>query len=358
MRALRFRIAVAVAVPAVFASVPARAQDVQYETVTKVELPGAAGTAMRMAARLGGGSMETVEKTSIKGRKMRTDVGTTSTILDLEGKRFIWLDNAAKTYTVSTFDELLRRAQQTGAQAGAANRPAGGSNDAQASFDFRFSVDPGNARQKVAGYDADRFFLTAEAEGEYVPEGSTEREKAGTLVVLSDMWTSKDVPVFQARSAFDDPSARQYADAGAALMQGLAAAFADDPRLKVALQQSVSEARKIQGMPVRTVTTFVSVAPGQRFDRALVTDPAAAQQGGGGARQAGRAALGRLGGAIRGATQQQPAEPAAQGGQGGQAAQPAQATILTVTSEIRNVRPGSLDASLFDIPAGYRQLTN
>jgi len=355
MLALRCRMAVALVVPAALAAAPARAQDVQYETVTKVELPGAAGTAMRMAARLGGGSTETVEKTSIKGRRMRTDVGTTSTILDLEGKRFIYLDNAAKTYSVYTFDELLRKAQQTSAQANTANRPASGPNDAQASFNFRFSVEPGNARQQVAGYAADRFFLIAEAEGEYVPEGSTEREKAGTLVVLSDMWTSKDVPVFQARSAFDDPSARQYADAGAALMQGLAAAFADDPRMKVALQQSVSEARKIQGMPVKTVTSFVSVAPGQRFDRAQITEPAAAQQGGG-ARQAGRAALGRLGGAIRGATQQQ--QPAETGAQGGQAAQPTQATIFTVTSEIRNVRPGNVDASLFEIPAGYRQITD
>ena len=56
----------------------------------------------------------------------------------------------------------------------------------------------------MAGYDAERFFLTMEAAAKAAPEGSTQREEAGTLVVLTDMWTSRGVPAFQARSAFED----------------------------------------------------------------------------------------------------------------------------------------------------------
>lgn len=349
MMSLRPKMAVALVVPAVLSAAPLSAQDVRYETVTKLEMPGAAGVAMRMAARLGGGSSETVETTSIKGRKMRTDAENTSTIVDLDQQRFVWLDHDAKTYTTYTFDELLQKSQEAAAAAQRDAQQASGTDDARARLDFRFSVEPGNDRQRIAGYDADRFFLTMEAEGAYAPEGQAETQEAGMLVVLVDMLTSTDMPAFRAKSAFDDASAQQYAEAGAAMTQAMAAMFAEDPSMQVAFEQSVSEARKIEGMPVRTVTTFVSVAPGQRFDRARVTEPAAESRGPSVAEAAGRAAMGRLGGMLGGRNRQQ-AEP-----EPAEASQPTQATIFSVTSEIRNVSTDNLDASLFEIPAGYRE---
>jgi hypothetical protein len=327
---------------------PAGAQDVRYESVSRVDFPGAAGTAMRLAARLGGGSMETVETVSIQGRKMRTDVDRSSTILDLDQRRFISIDHAGRTYSIYTFDEMLQQAEQTAAQLRQDVQQVSGADDAQAQFNFRFAVDPANERQRIAGYEAERFFLTMSAEGQYVPEGATEREQAGTLVILTDLWASRDAPAFQALNTFRDASASQYADAGAALMQGMAAAFAEDPRMKVALEQSASEARKIEGMTLRSVTSFVSVAPGQQFSRALVTDPPQ-QQAGAGAQQAARAAIGRLGGGLIGGRQQQQEAPAT-------AEPPAQATVFTVTSEVRNISTGPLSADLFEVPAGYREV--
>lgn len=323
-----------------------QAQDVQYETVTRVDFAGAAGTAMRMAASLGGGSTENVQTTYIKGRKMRTDADGTSSIMDLESGRVTLLDHNAKTYTTFTFEEMMNRAQEAAAGAGENRREEMGQDGAQARMDFRFSVDQANQREKVAGYDAERFFLTMEAEAEGAPEGETEMEEAGTLVVLTDMWASREIPVLQALSAFEDASARQYADAGAALTQGFAAAFADDPRMQVAFEQSMEEAKKIEGMAVKSVTYFVTVAAGKDFDRSQVLDPKPA--GPSIAKQAGRAALGGLMGRL-GRRSAEP-EPAAE-------AEPTQATVFSVTSEVRNVKPGNVDASLFEIPAGYSEQT-
>src|SRR5690606_10838477 len=126
---------------------------------------------------------------------------------------------------------------------------------------------------------------------------------------------------------------------------GFAAAFADDPRVAVAFEQSMEEAEKIEGMSVRSITRFVTVAPGQQFDRAVATGaqeaarPSIAQQ-------AGRAALGGVMGRL--GRRSQPAEPA-------EPEQPSQATIMTATSEVRNVSTASLDASLFEVPAGYTE---
>jgi hypothetical protein len=346
-----FRVALASTVTAVTlanfaAPPPAAAQDVQYESVVRIDMPGAVGRAMRIAARLGGASTETVEKTSIRGKRMRTDVDRTSTIMDLEGRRVISLDHRARTYTVMTFDQMAAQVREAGAAMRDERREARRTeSNVEANFRFRFAVEPGNQRQRVAGYDAERFFLTMEAEGEARAEGAAEMEKAGTLVVLTDMWTSKDTPILRARGTFDDAAARQYAEAGASITEALAMAFADEPGYQVAWEQSVSEARKMEGMPVRTVTTFVAVAPGKAFDRALVTDPQP-QGGPNVARAAGRAALGRLAGGRLGGAQ---AEPAAQ-------AEPTQATMVTVTSEVRNVSTAALDPSLFEIPAGYREV--
>jgi hypothetical protein len=322
------------------APTPAATQDVQYETVTKVELPGALGTMMRAAARLGGGSTETVETTYIKGSRMRTDSQESSVIVDLEDGRVIFLDHGARTYQVMDLDAAAAFAEQAAREAheGQAVQDDG---DAAGKISFRFAVDRPNERQQIAGYRAERFFITMEAEGEFVPEDGEEREEAGTLVVLTDLWASSDVPVAGARGEFDDVSAQQFAEAGSSLVETLAAAFADDPALRTAFEQSAAEASKIEGMAVRTVTTFVGVAPGHRFDRALVTEPR--QESG------ARRALGRLGARAAAAAVGQAAPT-------GQSAEPTQSVIMTLTSEVRNISTASLDASLFEIPDGYTQV--
>jgi hypothetical protein len=340
MRSIRPTLAACVLVPAMMVASPAAAQDVQYETVTKIDLPGAAGTMLRLAARMGGGSTETIETTYIKGRMMRSDIDKQSTITDLENRRMIHLDHAAKTYSVWTFDQMIAQARAAGEAMKADQRTTSGSDQAETHVNFRFSVDDAKQREKIAGYDANRFFLTMEMEGEYVPEGETEREKGGTLVVLTEMWASTDVPVLQARENFDQTMAGEYAAASGQLMQGIAAAFADDPQLKVAFEASAKEIAKMDGMPVRTITRFVTVAPEHTFDRALAVDPK--PQG-----ASGRGGLGRFAARAAGVNVSAPPQQEREA--------PTQVTFMTVTSEIRKLSTGRVDAKLFEIPSNYKE---
>jgi hypothetical protein len=343
MRVIGALIAVSVAMAFLVLPAPAATQDVQYETVTKLDLPGALGTMVRVASRLGGGSTESIETTYIKGGRMRTDSEGSSTIVDMEGRRMIFLDHGAQTYHVLSLDAAVALAEQAGREVQDARdgQQVTGADDAASRIDFRFAVDRPGERRQVAGYNAERFFITLEAEGEYTPEDGEMREEAGTLVVLTEIWTSTDVPAYRARSTFDDMSARHYAEAGESLSAALAAAFAEDPAFQTALEMSVAEANKMEGMPLKTVTTLVGVAPGQKFDRAQITDP---QPRGGGA----RGALGRLGARAAAAA-------AGQAAQAGDDAPPSQGVIMTVTSEVRNITTRSLDPKLFEIPEGYRE---
>jgi hypothetical protein len=326
---------------------PAAAQDVQYETVTRVDLPGALGTAVRIAARLGGGSTSTTETTFIKGGRMRTDADRQSTIIDMESRRMIQLDHRERTYTTMSFDQMVEQARRAAREAGAGAAPRDADPAAaEANVSFRFTVDEAGQRERIEGYAAERFFLTMEVEGEYVQEEDGAMERGGTLVVLTDMWTSRDVPALAAMSRFQDAAAREYADASASIMEGLAAAFAEDPRLRVAFEESVDQMRKMDGMPMKTTATFVVVAPDQAFDRELALGE---RRGPGVAQQAARGALRGLAARAAAARGQQQ-EPAA-----GQ--EQSQATLMRVTSEVRNIRMQALDAALFEAPSDYRRIS-
>lgn len=346
MRPLRSAQLLALVGALVWAPTQAVGQDVQYETVTRMELPGAMGTMMRAAARLGGGDTESVEKTYIKGRRMRTDNDGSSVILDLDAGRFTVLNHESRSYSTFTMEEMVQRAQATADQAGANRSEVMGNDDGEFRMDVRFSVDDTGERDRVAGFNARRFFLTMEIDTEGTPEGQNEMQALGSMVLLTDMWVSNDIPVLQARSEFEDVSAQAWADAGAAISEGFAAAFADDPRVQVAFEQSMEEAKKIEGMAVKSTTSFVTLAPGQRFDRSALTDPKPA--GPSIAEQAGRAAIGGLMGRLgRRAAEPEPAaaEPEA----------PTQSVMFTVVNEVQNVTTQPVDASIFEVPAGYTE---
>jgi hypothetical protein len=163
-------------------------------------------------------------------------------------------------------------------------------------------------------------------------------------VLLTDMWAAKDVPMTQALSAFQATSAEESASAGSAITTAIASAFADEPGVEVAFEQSVKEAKKVEGMPLKTVVHFVAVAPEKKFDRALATEDK--PRSGGVLKAAGKGVLGGLLGGKKAAEQ-----PAAE------AEEPTQGTILKVITETKNISMKALDAKLFEVPAGYQEVT-
>lgn len=337
----------ALAVFALAAS-PVAAQDVQYKTVSKMDLGGF----INALARLGGG-LEVEETTYIKGGKMRTDVEKSSTIMDFENGRYIWVDHEAKTYSMVTVEQMLEMAEQA-AEKMKASQPAatsqgdgsttlhGDSGDVK--LDFALAVDRTNESEKVNGWGARRAFITMTTDATVEVEGE-EEQAAGSLIVFVDMWASTDVPVHSATARLHENAAAQaYLGEAGNAAQSIGAAFMSDPQMSAALQKAGEEMQKIEGTPVRTTTYLVAVPPDMTFDRNLVLSPpkkeSAARRIGGGML---RGALGRAAG------QQQQQEEAAE-------ATPQQKTVMTFISEMRDAKGANLSDSLFEPPAGYRQV--
>lgn len=317
---------------------PVVAQDVEYTTVGKVELSGALGTVMRLF----GGGDETTEKTYIKGGMMRTDADKMSTIMDLENGRVISIDHDAKTYTIMTFAQMTQMMEQavTDAKAEAA-RESGTTTEpepeAEVDLDYRLAVDETGERQRINGYEAQRYLMTMETEATVTEEGG-EAQKAGRLVVFSDIWNAEDVPVADAMAAFYR-EAPELAARNQQAMQGMAGVFAANPDLESAMEEASKEAGKMKGFTLRNTTYMVLVPPGMEFDPAAVLEPKKKEESG-----AKRALGGLLRGAVGGNREQEKAE-----------SEPGQAVVATILNETRDMKTASLSADLFQPPAGYTE---
>ncbi|MBX6362946.1 MAG: hypothetical protein IRZ00_03675 [Gemmatimonadetes bacterium] len=338
---------------------PARAQ-VTFTSETSVKFGGGLGKMVGFAARLGGGSTTNTETSYISGHKMRTDAGGRSTIIDVDAGTITMLDNKAKTYSTMTFEEMAaaldamtNQAKASYAQAKADAKAKG---EAVPDVELKYKVDVENTgeTQDIAGYRAARSFMTLTVETRATPEGKSEKEDAGTLVVLVDTWNSTTVPTRAAQQEFQAAYAKRVSRDFRGATRMLSAAFAGDPRIAQALEASGKELQKLPGVSVKSTTYVIGVPPGQKFDRKLALGEAGekAEAKESGAKKAGKGLFGKLKQAAAAAA----AGDEEQRQEQDEKAAPKQGTILTTSTELKEIKAGPVPASLFEVPAEYKKV--
>lgn len=320
------------------------AQDVQYRSVTSLDM----GMGLNFALKIAGAS-EVAQTTYIKGKRMRTDADKTSSIYDLERSRFIIINNDDKTYISAPLSQMTAAFNEMAAngniraEKGTATATARDSAGNKADFTFHVKMDPTSERDNINGQDAQRSFATIETDVKVTPQGEAKATDAGTLVILIDSWNANGGPAYTAAHNFQQAMSKELREQAFAGSKGLGAAFAQNPQLGEAMKKASAEQRKMDGIGIKSTMYFVVVPPAISFDRDLAIKPPEAGAGG----MAKRALGGMLGGALR--------------GRGRQDDKPApgevkQSTLMKMTTEIRDVQTASLPASLFEVPAGYREI--
>jgi hypothetical protein len=323
------------------------AQDVQYTTVTKVDLGGAMNAMMRFA-----GASEVKENAYIKGKKLRSDNDKQSLIFDLDNGRYIIINHPEKTYMSVPIADMARvatspvrgmRADPSSSQMkGTAVDSAGN----KADFTVDFKSEPTSERRNINGMDAERLFITMVTDVDVTPQGETQSQNAGKLVLLMDVWNSNTGPATDAVRSWEKAASKEVAAAAFGSRGNLSPALSSNPKMAEAIKKANEEAQKVEGIAVKTTMHLVFVAPDQKFDRALAlkeTDGAP-----GAASEKPKGIRGMIGRAIEAnANQKQDQKPKEQ---------QTQATFAKVITEVRDVRSASLPASLFEIPAGYREI--
>jgi hypothetical protein len=337
--------ALAILVAAIAAS-SASAQDVQYTTITKVDLGGGMNALMRMA-----GASEVKETAYIKGKKMRTDGEKQSTIFDLDNSRYIFINHSEKTYTSVPLADMARVATSSmrGIKADpSSDKMKGTAVDSagnKADFVVDLKVEPTKERRNINGNDAERVFVTMETDVRVTPQGESQSQAAGKLIILMDTWNANSGPASDAVRAWEKAASKEVAAAAFGSRANMGAAFAANPKMAEAMKKANEEAQKVEGIAVQSTMHLVIVAPEQTFDRAL----ALKDTEGGAAAEKPRGLRGMIGRAIESKTQ--PKEQKAE-----QQQQQSQGTLAKVLMEIRDVRSTTVPASMFELPPGYREV--
>ena len=294
--------------------------------------------------------------TSVAGHKMRTESGNTATIIDVDAGRITGLDLQQKTYTSMTFEEMAARLQRAAEEAKAERAQKGGAANSNDSLKVKYSVsvDRTGQHEKIAGYDAERVFITITMLAEAKPEGE-KTEEVGSLVFLLDQWMSKDAPQSAAMEEFQRAYAKKAGQAFRPPMEALQAAFTSDPRIKEGFEASAKELQKVSGVALRNVTYVVTVPANMKFDRqlALTGAASAAATDDGKKEEKKRGGFRGFMGALKSAAEQASKSQSADSTE----TKPAtQSTMLSVTDEVKSVRAGAVAADAFTVPAGYREV--
>ena len=342
------------------------AQGVTVHSTVDTKLQGALGTAARIAARFGGSSLHDVATTTyISGHKLRTESANSATIIDADAGRITTIDDKARTYTSMTFDEMaaaMKRAQEQAKERADASKSNASAKDADApkgdmKINYSVSAERPGQHQSVAGYDAERMYLTITMQGDVTPEGG-KTEDAGSMVMLIDQWISKDAPQMKAMAEFQRAYSKKAGQAFHTQVQGLQSVFAANPRMKGGLDAAAKEMAKVQGTPLRSTVYLTIVPSGMQFDRTLALGDAAAANATASADAAEtkpeekKGGLGGMFGRLKNAA----ADAAKASEQKSSNEPPRQSTLLTMTDQVNSIAAGAVPASTFEPPAGYREI--
>jgi hypothetical protein len=338
------------------------AQELTYTTVTKAEFGGSLGTMMGMVS---GANEPTKETVYLKGSRMRTDDKDASTIVDLGEGRFTSLNHSDKTYYVFTFQQMQEQMEAAlqdaaGAAEAPAARPQPQSEEGpEPQFDVEFSTDRTGRTMDFDGYSAEQVLMTVKVvpKGE---EGQAEGEDNGSMVLLTELWLSKDLPNYEAIRKVQGEEASSMAEhASQGVSQVMEQAFASDPRMKQAFEENAAKLAELDGIAVRTVTSFVLVPPGQELNREAVLAAADQPLGPGagdviagaaeeGAKDAARSAVRNLTRGLLGRRQEKPEET--------EAPAPTQTILMRTTSAMEDVSTAHIADSIFEAPADYTEV--
>jgi hypothetical protein len=313
--------------------------DFSYDQSSKIT-GGAMAGAMKVIGVFSKQATQPIKSTvMVKGDRMAHVGAETVQVIDLANETITDINLKNKTYSVMTFAQMVQAMDQMSQKAAA--QP----DSKKAEMNFKASVKETGQTKVISSLNTREVILTLVME-------STDKESGnkGSMNVISDMWMAPDVPGYGEVRAFHQRMAAKmsWTPGSSAFSQGrgdMTKAFGDLSK----------ESAKLEGVPVLQVVSMGAAAEGQPGQTG---QPPAAQST---QREEQReqptsvgGALGRLGGL--GGLGRRKQEPPPKQEQPASASAPG--TLLEMTTETTNFSGGPVDASKFEVPAGFKQVQN
>ncbi len=322
-------------------AVPALA-DFSYQETTRIT-GGSLMSMMNFAgafSKSAGKAMEPKQTTiAVKGNRMSRRSPDSLTITDLDAETITTADFAKKTYTVMTFEQMrqaMNDMQSRMAKQQGAAQPGGAQDASNMQFDVKVN-ETGNAKS-IGGNDAHEVIMTISVTSTDAPSGAK-----GGMKITSDMWLSPSVPGWDEIAEFYKKMAKKMD-----WMPQMNPAMASRPGMSQGMARMVEETAKLKGLPVLKVTKMDAMAEGVPQDGAVSQRQPQQQQQ---SSMPPTAISGALGGMLASRMKKRQADAAAANGNSNSAS----SSLMEMTEETTGFS-GSVDASAFSVPAGFKQV--
>ena len=353
--------------------------DFKYTQQSKIT----GGTLLSMTKTLGAFSKNARQMTDpqvstmmLKGNRLRDEhADGTVEIIDLDGRRFIRIDPAKKTYSTMTFEEFKAALERAQARAKEEQAKAAAKHPESADFKMipKMQSQETGATRTILNLPTKELKWRLDMEIQSNDPKVQQQMQSATMSMNSDSWIAPSVPGYDEVRQFYIRMAKEldWLPGTMGNMMGM------NPQMGQAMEEFRKNSVKLQGMPLLQNVSFGMSGTGMPQNtgagsQAQASQPASQQQQAqeGTVPATPKEAISKsLGGMFGGfgkkkkQQDQQPQQPPAQESTSASGAAPANTqpvtmsnSMMDMTIEVTSFSSSSLDPSLFDIPAGYTQV--
>jgi hypothetical protein len=304
----------------------------------------------------------------LKGNKMRTDGSDGSIqIIDLDGRRIISIDNQKRTYSVATFEEIKAAMEKAraDAEAKAKQQPskAGQAQDAQQlQVTPKITVLPGSGTRTILGQDTKETRVKMDMEMQAQNNGQAPPPKPGeptsvTFTMTMDTFVAPSVSGYQEIGEFYKKMAKEVNWVPPSNIHV-------DPRMTQGMSELQKNSDALKGLPMLSyISMGIPPQPGANPNASQTTsnnsssDSSKSTDSGNSVPTSGSDAVVKGLGSLFGKKKKQQDDNA----KAGTPAPPPNPNpdpnaLMEMTTQVSSFSDSPLDASLFDIPAGYTQV--
>jgi hypothetical protein len=303
----------------------------------------------------------TENTTYVKGNRMRKDEAEgRREIIDLDGRRMIFIDTQKRTYSITTFDQMMAGIERAREQVHSQETPQPQTaQPANVKVTPKVDVTRTGKTATILNLPASEVQMRIDMEMQSTDPRT--QGQSGTMWVKSDCWVTPTIPGYEELAAFYQKMGKEMAGMAGAL-------FGSNPQASQGMAELRKNAGEFKGFPLLQYVSMGMEVTGQTSAQAAQTpetQPAAAQSQNSQVASPRDALAQSLGGVFGGfgrkkkqqqdqssqdsstggaAPDQPPAPPAAPG------------SFMEMTTRVTTYSSDALDEALFAIPEGYAEV--
>ncbi len=202
---------------------------------------------------------------TVREDEMKDDKATESTITNFKTGDIYIIDHETKSYYLYNFGQMLASGPfgPGGMQPptdSTYQRPDSAATQG-AEYDVKVSVERRDGRQRILRWNARPMLITVTATPTKAPEGMSV-DSMPIWVMLTEYWTSDDFPANDAMKEVSEQAVSMLHGATGLDSDAMSQAFSQNPQFQMSFEQNQEELEKMEGMPLKQVSSFLSLSPG------------------------------------------------------------------------------------------------